>query len=127
MKRLPPILVGFLFLTAAYVFAWPSPSFIYFGAVVGHILGGLLLTVVLAFSFRRIWRDATPGGRIGWLLLVMGAILGVILIYKGTPRSQWTLLYVHVGVCLTAGVLLAAAWAGKRGFLPRGFGPALLR
>ena len=127
MKRATSFLLAISFATAAYVFAWPLPTFPYFAAVVVHVLGGLLLIVALVFSFRRIWRNATPLARMGWAFLVLGAVLGTILIYTGTPRSEWTLLYVHIGACLAGGALLVSAWAGKRGFLAGGFGAGLLR
>src|SRR5579863_5412787 len=127
MKRATSFLLAISFATAAYVFAWPSPTFPYFAAVVVHVLGGFLFIVALVFSFRRIWRDATPLARIGWAFLALGAVLGAILIYTGTLRSEWTLLYVHIGACLAGGALLVSAWAGKRGFLAGGFGAGLLR
>jgi len=127
MKRATSFLLAVSFATAAYVFAWPSPTLLYFAAVVVHVLGGLLFIVALVFSFRRIWRDATPLARMGWAFLALGAVLGAILTYTGTPRSEWTLLYVHIGACLAGGALLASAWAGKRGFLAGGFGPDFMR
>ena len=116
-----------LFATAAYLFAWPSATFFYFGAVVAHMLGGLLFLFVLAFTFREIWRGAAPLARAGWLLLALGGALGAILVYTGTRRSEWLLLDVHIGACLAGGALLVSAWAGRRGVFAGRFSRDLLR
>jgi len=117
MKRLASILVAALFLTAAYVFAWPSANVPYFGAVMLHLVAGMVLLVTLAFALRRIWPDAPPTSRIGWVLLTAGGVLGALLIFTGTRREEWTLLYTHIGFCVAGGAMLASTWAGKRGFI----------
>ncbi|HYL68142.1 MAG TPA: tetratricopeptide repeat protein [Candidatus Limnocylindria bacterium] len=117
MRRLASIPVAVLFLTAAYVFAWPSANVPYFGAVILHVVAGVVFLVALCFVFRWIWRGATPGQRLGWLLLVFGGVLGAVLIYTGTRRGEWPLLYTHIAFCVAGGAMLAASWAGKRGFL----------
>jgi tetratricopeptide (TPR) repeat protein len=115
------------FLTAAYLFVWPSANIAYFAGVVLHLVAGIVFLIALAFALRSILRDTTLTARAGWILLAIGGVLGAVLIYTGTRRGEWTLLYLHIGACLAGGALLASAWAAKRGFLAIGSGAAALR
>ena len=117
MRRFTSILLAILFLTAAYVFAWPSADVPYFGAVILHVVAGVVFLVVLCSAFRRMWQSATPGQRLGWLVLAFGGLLGAVLICTGTRRGEWPLLYTHIAACVAGGAVLAASWAGKRGLL----------
>src|SRR4029077_16269865 len=121
MRRLASILLAILFLTAAFVFAWPSANVTYFGAVILHVVAGVLFLVALFFAFRGIWPAATTGQRLGWLLLALGGLLGAVVIYTGTRRAEWPLLYTHIGVCVAGGAMLASSWAGKHGFLAESY------
>jgi Flp pilus assembly protein TadD len=127
MKRVVSILLAGLFLTALYVFAWPSANILYFAGVVLHVLGGVVFLAALAFVLRRILREESLLGRIGWILLALGGILGVALIFTGTRRSEWPLLYTHISACVAGGALLASAWAGERGFLASSYLVAVTR
>src|SRR5215469_7445710 len=120
MKRFALILLAVLFLSAAYLFAWPSASIPYFGAVLGHMAAGVVFLFAVVFLLQSLLRGATTTARIGWVLLAIGGILGALLIYTGTRRDAWPLLYTHIGTCLAGGALLASDWAARRGFLARG-------
>ncbi len=117
MKRLRSSLLVILFLSAVYLFAWPSPTLFYAGIDLVHVLFGVLLTAVILLTFRKLFQGATfvPGA--GWALLILGAGLGVALIFTGGRREEWYLLYAHILACLAGVTLLAADWAGKRGWL----------
>ena len=117
MKRATLILTALLFLTAAYLYAWPTASIPYFAAIILHVLGGASLLVLLLLTLKKLLHSATPASKIGWLLIALGGILGVALIFTGTRRNEWPLLYVHIGACLAGGALLAADIAARRGFL----------
>jgi len=106
-----------LFLTAAYLYAWPSANVPYFGAVILHLIAGVVMLVALGYTLRGILRTASPGARIGWVLLAVGGILGAVLIFVGTRRDDWPMVYLHIALCLSGGALLASSWAGKRGLL----------
>jgi len=116
LNRFSSWLLALLFLTAAFVFAWPSANLVYFAAVLVHVFGGVLFVVLLAFAFRRIWTRSSAIGRLGWLLLAAGGALGLVLIYTGTPHSRWELLYTHIGLTVAAGAFLASEQAARRGF-----------
>jgi len=111
------LLLFVLFLTAAYLFAWPAANVPYFAAVLLHLLAGVALVIVLASSFRSILRHSSPAERIAWFLLAVGGLLGLILIFTGTRKGDWPLLFTHIGTCVTGGALLVSAWAGRRGFM----------
>jgi hypothetical protein len=127
MKRSASILLAILFLTAAYVFAWPSANVPYFGAVLLHFIAGVLFLVAMIFAMRPIWQAASPASRLGWILLASGGLIGAALIFTGTRRNEWSLLYTHIGLCVAGGALLASTWAGKRGFLTGSYIAAVFR
>ncbi|MGA8224759.1 MAG: tetratricopeptide repeat protein [Candidatus Acidiferrales bacterium] len=127
MRRFATCLIVLLFLTAAYVFAWPSANVPYFGAVILHLISGIILLVTLTFALRQIWPTISPAPRIGWVLLSIGALLGALLIFTGTRRDEWTLLYTHISFCVAGGALLASTWAGKRGLLAGSYIAAVFR
>ncbi|MGB0035506.1 MAG: multiheme c-type cytochrome, partial [Candidatus Acidiferrales bacterium] len=127
MKRFGSLLLAVLFLTAAYVFAWPSASVPYYASVVIHVVSGIVFLILLVVALHGILRDAQAESRAGWVLLAVGGALGAVLFYTGTRRSEWTLLYAHIGACVAGGALLASSWAARRGFLAGGRGAALLR
>jgi Flp pilus assembly protein TadD len=127
LRRFVTFLTVTLAITALYIFAWPSASVAYFAGVILHVLAGLVLLGVLAFVLRPILREGFTASRIGWLLLAAGGVLGAILIYTGTRRADWPLVYAHIGTCLTGCALLISGWLYKRGILAHGFLAGLLR
>jgi len=117
MKRLRTSLLYFLFLSAAYLFAWPYATLAYEGTVLLHLLAG---AVFLLLGIPFLWRKISAGeasDRAGWFLIAVGGLLGVVLAVTGAPRSRFPLLYAHIGACLAGGVILAASWTGRRGWL----------
>src|SRR5271156_3031324 len=111
MRRLVSILLAVLFLTAAYLFAWPAANVPYFAGVIAHLLAGIAFLVLLVFLLRGLLRDASAVSRAGWILLAVGGVLGAALIYAGPRRSEWPLLYTHIGACTAGGALLGSGWA----------------
>ena len=126
-RRLRAVLLAALFLTAAYLFAWPSANVPYFAAVILHLVAGIVLLVFLVFGLRGILRTASAVSQIGWILIAIGGVLGAVLIKTGTRRDEWPLLYTHIGTCVAGGAFLASAWAGKHGFLARDRAAGALR
>lgn len=127
MRRIVTILLSILFVTASYLYVWPAANVAYFAAVILHLLSGIALLILLVFAMRGILRSGSTTSRIGWILIAIGGVLGAVLIKTGTRRDEWPLLYVHIGVCVAGGALLASAWAGKRGFFARGSTAGLIR
>ena len=120
MKRWRFLSVAVLALTAIYLYAFPTATIAYAVTVLLHSGLGVLLTLGLAvYLFRGIGKDRWLA-RAGWLLMTAGAVLGVALIYLGTPHRLKAWLYAHIALCSLAVVLLAAAWIRERGWLVEG-------
>ena len=83
-------------------------------------------------AFLRLLRSGTFLSRVGWLFFAVGAVLGLILIKTGTPRTEWNKLYYHIVISLAGVGLLIAGWLGRREWYdertPRAnFGVSLVR
>ncbi|MFZ0733203.1 MAG: tetratricopeptide repeat protein [Candidatus Sulfotelmatobacter sp.] len=105
----------FLAVSAAYLYALPQPNIFYACIVLLHAFAGVIVAVLLAAKLFQLLRTGSWSGRIGWVLIAAGAVMGLILIKTGTPLSEWNKLYFHI-VISTAGVgFLVADWLGRRG------------
>ena len=127
VKRwLARILVA-LTLSAVYLYAYPSATIPYFVVDLLHVGIGIVLTILLLFFAARLLRNESLLTRLGWLALIAGALLGIVLIKIGTPLrlKQW--LYAHIALCvvgalfLTTSRLIAKGWLGESN-LRRGLG-----
>lgn len=115
--KLRAALLAALFATAVYEYAWPVPSIPYEGAVLLHLVSGVLLILLLLPFLRQLFRGASLASRLGWGLLVAGAAFGVVLIYTGDLTADMGYFYTHIGLCLAGLCLLAGDWLGRRGWL----------
>jgi Flp pilus assembly protein TadD len=117
MKRWRSLSVLVLALTAIYLYAFPTATIPYAVTVLLHAGLGVLLTLwLLVFLFRGLSKEQWLA-RLGWILLAPGAVLGVALIYLGTPHRLKAWLYAHIALCSAGAVLLACAWVKERGWL----------
>lgn len=107
-------LLFFLAISAAYLYAFPQPNIPYAGVVLLHTAAGLLATILLIPLLGKLVRSGSFPARAGWILIAAGAILGLVLIKTGTPRSEWNKLYAHIVFSLGGVGLLVAAWFGRR-------------
>jgi Flp pilus assembly protein TadD len=113
------ILLAILFVTAVYLFVFPSPTLPYIAAVLFHAAIGVLAVLLLVprlatfLSFKRLMENA------GWLAISAGGVLGIYLLYIGTSRAHWNWMYAHVAVSFTGIALLFAKWVGSKGWLSR--------
>src|SRR6266536_1933094 len=106
-----------LLVSAAYLYPFPQANLLYPAGVVIHVLGGILATALLALL---LWRLLTEGNSIwkaGWMLIAAGAALGVVLMFKGTPHSEYRWLYAHIVVSVIGIGCLLAEFLGRRGWL----------
>src|SRR6202158_4486559 len=117
VNRALPQLIGFLVVSAIYLYAFPQANVFYAGVVLLHALAGVVAAVLLLVWLARSWRRGEPLVRAGMVLLFLGAIPGLALIYTGALRTQWTLVYIHIGVSFFGAGLLAAARLGDRGWV----------
>lgn len=116
-KRFLGLLATLLFITALYEYAWPTPTIHYYAVVMLHLAAGLLLLLLLLFLFTRIWRDSRALDRTGWSLLAAGGLIGVALIFTGTVRNDFPLLYLHIVFSSVGIILLAGSWLQHHHFL----------
>ncbi len=126
-RRLLLWLLAFLTLSAAYLYAFPQPNLFYAGVVLLHAAAGVIAAVLLVPLLLRKLRTASFSGRAGWLLIVAGAVLGLVLIKTGTPRAEWNWMYLHIVISLAGVGLLGAEFAGRRGWLASNTATAALR
>jgi len=120
-------LVAFLAVSAVYLYAFPQPNVFYAGIVLLHATAGLLATILLAARLLRLLRTGTFAARAGWLLISAGAVVGVLLIKTGTPRSEWNKLYLHILISLVGVGFLIADWLGRRAANERSTGASPVR
>jgi len=103
-----------LAISAAYLYALPQANLFYAGLVLLHAAAGVLAAVLLVPTLIRLLRAGSIFARAGWLLIAAGAVVGLILIKTGTPRSEWNKLYLHILISLAGVSLLFADWLGRR-------------
>ena len=120
-------LLVFLFISAAYLYTFPQPNVFYAGIVLLHVLAGIAATVLMVPVLWRFLRNGSIASCLGWVLVLAGAVLGLVLIKTGTPRAEWNWLYLHIVVSLAGVGILFAEWAGKRGWLAAGPSSAIVR
>ncbi|MGB7469838.1 MAG: tetratricopeptide repeat protein [Candidatus Acidiferrum sp.] len=106
--------------SAVYVYGFPAANLPYIAIDLFHVGVGVFLTVLLLPFLVKLLRTSTPAARIGWLLLAVGAVLGVILIFTGTTLPMKSLLYSHIFVCVAGVTFLAGSWLASRGWLGAG-------
>ena len=75
--------------------------------------GGVVAAILLVTAFLRLLRTGSVVSRAGWLLVAAGAVLGLILLKTGTPRTEWNKLYLHIVISLAGVGLLIAGLAGQ--------------
>src|SRR5215471_2567270 len=119
-----PRLIGFLVLSAVYLYAFPQANLVYPAIVLLHAAGGVLAAILLAIWLVRQWRQQSWLLRIAMLFLFGGAAIGAVLIYTGTPRFEWSLVYAHLGLSFMGARLMFAGLLGERG---KGGQPATVR
>ncbi|HLZ91244.1 MAG TPA: tetratricopeptide repeat protein [Candidatus Acidoferrum sp.] len=103
--------------SAIYLYGFPSATITYGVLVLFHVTVGVLLTVLLLPVLLHLLTSGAPLARAGWALLAAGAVLGVVLIFIGTPHRFRPWLYTHIGLCVVGSLFVATAWLVSRGLL----------
>jgi Tfp pilus assembly protein PilF len=108
------LLIGFLVVSAIYLYAFPQTNVFYAGVVLLHVVAGVVASVLLlAWLVRSLFsRQTELLVRAGIAFLFLGAIPGLALIYTGALRSNWNIVYVHLGLSFFGAGLIAAARIG---------------
>lgn len=115
-----------LFITAVYLYAFPSPTLTYAAAILLHAGLGLIAAVCLILFCLKYLKGLSLLARIGWLLITLGGLLGVALIYLGTTRPELKWLYVHIALSMAGIVLLVSDFVARR-IVPRVNRPIMVR
>ncbi len=110
-------LVAVLVVSAAYLYPFPQGNIFYPAVVLLHVFVGVLATVLLVALLWRVLKEGNFVWKTGWLLLLAGAVLGLVLVRTGTPHSELKWLYAHIIVSIAGIGCLLAEWIGKRGWL----------
>ena len=126
-QKLLLALVALLTGSAVYLYGFPQQNVTYAVIVLLHATGGILATILVLPLLKRLLRDGTWLAWAGWSLFLVGAGVGLWLIYTGTPRSEWNWMYTHMVVCVTALALLIAEAAGRRGWFGSANGMSVVR
>jgi len=124
---LTKVLLVFLVASAGYLYIFPQANVFYAGVVLLHVVAGVAATILLVAYCYRVLRRAGVLARIGWLFVIVGAIIGIVLIKTGTPRAEWKWLYAHIAISLIGAAILFAEWVGGRGWSSPRFGGAMAR
>jgi tetratricopeptide (TPR) repeat protein len=114
MNRLLSLLIGFLALSAIYLYTFPQANILYAGVVLLHAVAGVVASIwLLLWLMRSLFRrQGEPLVRAGIALLFLGAVPGLALIYTGALRTEWTLVYVHLALSFFGAGLIVAARVG---------------
>jgi hypothetical protein len=110
-------LLGLLFLSGLYLYAYPSANWIYVGSTLVHLFTGAAAAAILFFGLARLTRGNRFRARLGWGLVAAGAAVGVALIFTGMPRHLRGWLYAHIGLSLSGVLLIAEEWLARREWL----------
>ena len=120
-RRALPRMLAFLFLSPVYLYAFPQANVFYAAVVLLHAVVGLIASAYLLVLFVGILRSSSMPARVGWLLVMGSAGIGLVLIKVGTSRPEWNWVYLHIFLALAGCGILFADWAGCKGWLPTGF------
>lgn len=113
MNRFRNALIALLALSGFYLYAFPAASISYGALVLLHLVVGVALAVAL-FYVRRAWPQFSLLSRAGWLLIAMGAFIGLALIVSGTSRPMRVWLHLHIALSAFGALLLAYGWLMSR-------------
>ena len=103
--------------SAFYLYPFPQTNLLYPVVVLVHVLGGILASIVGAIMLSRLLRQGNTIRKIGWLLLAISAILGLVLLYTGTPHSEFKWLYAHIVLSVLGIGFLLSEFMNSRGWL----------
>jgi len=120
-----------LAVSAVYLYGYPAAKISYVLVDLFHIAIGIVLTLFLAFYLFRLLPRETLLARLGWILLLAGALLGIVLIKIGTPLRLKPWLYAHIASCVLGALFLATSWLRSKawlgdGLIRRGLGMAVI-
>jgi len=113
MKKLAVLSIVVLTLSAIYLYAWPAPNLFYAAVVLLHVGLGVLFCIGGLRLLPTMLRQPLVV-KLATLVLIVGAALGLTLIYTGASRPYTKLLLSHAAISFFAVALLAGWWYSRR-------------
>jgi len=113
------LLVAMLLVSALYLHVFPSPTLAYVGVVLMHAALGIFAVLFLIPKLREIVSLKNLRDNLGWLLITLGAGLGILLFFIGTSRPNWKWMYLHEAISFAGVAILLGYWVGSKGWLTR--------
>ncbi|HXN22422.1 MAG TPA: tetratricopeptide repeat protein [Candidatus Dormibacteraeota bacterium] len=113
VKRFQFPLLAVLALSGGCLYAFPAATVAYGVLVLSHLIAGILLSIALVRVLRG-FSQFSGFVRLGWLLIALGAMVGIVLIFTGTPRPMRVWLLMHLGLSAVGILLLAYGWLISR-------------
>ena len=113
MKKLTIFSIAALMLSAIYLYAWPAPNIFYAAVVLAHVGLGVLFCIGGLRLLPAVLKQP-PIIKLATLVLIIGAVLGLALIYTGASRPYTNLSLSHAAVSFLAVALLAGWWYSHR-------------
>src|SRR5215472_2602476 len=110
-----------LFASAIYLYIFPSVSLFYIAIVLVHAILGLVLAALLLRNWSRIFSREALLKNAGWIVLSIGAAVGVALLFTGTARPHWPSMFAHIGLSFLATAWLALRWAELKEWFTKGW------
>jgi Flp pilus assembly protein TadD len=106
-----------LAVSAGYLYAYPSATITYAVVVVFHLAAGIIFILLLLVYLIRLLPQETILARAGWILLMAGGILGLVLIKVGTPNRLKSWLLAHIALCVVGTFFVVTSWLISRRWL----------
>src|SRR5260370_113055 len=120
VKRWSSRILAALTVSAVYLYGYPSATISYFVVDLFHVAVGIVLTILVFFYVVPLLRHESLLARLGWILLAVGALLGIVLIKTGTPIRLKPWVYAHIALCVLGAFFLAISWLISKGWLGDG-------
>ena len=100
--------------SGAYLYAFPAPNLFYIGLSLAHVGAGVLAVLTAPFLLKKL-RACSLLVRVGWALIGIGALAGVVLMFIGATRPHLFYLYIHLTLSFAGVLLLIGNWLRTRG------------
>ncbi|HXH68300.1 MAG TPA: tetratricopeptide repeat protein [Candidatus Limnocylindrales bacterium] len=121
MQRWRSVSVLVLAVTAVYLYAFPAANIPYAIAVLLHTGLGVFATLGILYFLFHTFSQESWLARFGWLFLLAGGAIGIVLIKIGTPHRLKLWLYAHIALCILGVLFLASGWLASKNWLNVGF------
>ena len=93
-KSIAKACLWFTALSGAYLYAFPGPNLFYIGLSLAHIGLGVIAVLIAPFLIRKL-QGLAGLTKAGVILLVLGALAGVVVMIVGGTRPHLLYVYLH--------------------------------